>query len=447
MKVWRLSALIAFWLVSVTTLAGSQQSHDAFEDWASKRFIRVRTDDIDTTVSDLLPLRGVVGQARLVAYGEPTHGAHEPLAFRNRLFRFLVERMGFTAIAVESGLTESEAVNRYVTGGPGNLSDVVRNGISWGFGEFGENEELVAWMRSYNENPTHPRKVRFYGIDLSGSGNGAFPNARHAVDAALGSLRLRDAPVANSLDALLSPLLGRFSSDGYASLSSADRKQLATTLKKLGNALSDKGTRLHSPNTDATYSWSVQNARVAEQLRQMLEVYPPPSASPGIPPEAFRAEAVREAGMAENVQWALQLEAPAGRVLVFAHNNHVMNSTITGGAWSAFRVPPPAMGKFLRSALGDKLVIAGSASRVVEARNRVDSTSLDLALSQLSRSSFILDLRPARARPEILRWLSRSRPLHANGGDYVIVKPIGAFDAIVFVDTLTGARRSSSLIR
>ena len=44
--------------------------------------------------------RGLCDTAHVVAFGEPTHGAHEPLEARNRLFRFLVERMGFTAIAL-----------------------------------------------------------------------------------------------------------------------------------------------------------------------------------------------------------------------------------------------------------------------------------------------------------------------------------------------------------
>lgn len=89
----------------------------------------------------------------------------------------------------------------------------------------------------------------------------------------------------------------------------------------------------------------------------MLDVYPPPATSPGIPPDAFRAASARESGMAENVRWALEREGPDGRVLVFAHNNHVMNAPLTGGPWSAFREPSATMGIFARSALRDSLVI------------------------------------------------------------------------------------------
>src|SRR5690606_11694254 len=64
-------------------------------------------------------LGALVGEARVVAIGEPAHGAHEPLALRNRVFRQLVEQQGFTVIALETGLTESRALDAYVRDGPG----------------------------------------------------------------------------------------------------------------------------------------------------------------------------------------------------------------------------------------------------------------------------------------------------------------------------------------
>ncbi len=74
---------------------------DGFAKWAAAHALPVTTIDFAGNDSDLLPLESVMGTAHVVALGEPTHGAHEPLALRNRLFRFLVERMGFTAIALE----------------------------------------------------------------------------------------------------------------------------------------------------------------------------------------------------------------------------------------------------------------------------------------------------------------------------------------------------------
>jgi erythromycin esterase len=147
--------------------------------------------------------------------------------------------------------------------------------------------------------------------------------------------------------------------------------------------------------------------------------------------------------MAENVRWALEREGPDGRVLVYAHDAHVMNSTLTGGPWSVFREPPAMMGKSLRSALGDDLVIIGSAIGATSGGLPLvyqDSTSVDVALARARSGSYAIDLRGARDAPDAWRWLSQPHPLRANIATFAIVAPATAFDAMVFIDTLTPAR-------
>src|SRR5882762_7369931 len=120
MTLWRPLTLVGLSLLSSPSVACAQESSDALRDWAITRAIPIRTTDGETTAADLLPLKQLVGLARVVTYGEPTHGSHEPLAFRNRLFRFLVEQMGFTAIALESGFTESSSARSFIEGGEGD---------------------------------------------------------------------------------------------------------------------------------------------------------------------------------------------------------------------------------------------------------------------------------------------------------------------------------------
>ena len=69
-----------------------------------------------TSTLDLKPLTTVVGNARVIGLGEAEHGVHEFFAFRNRFLQFAVQALGVTAIAVESGYTESNAVDDYVLG-------------------------------------------------------------------------------------------------------------------------------------------------------------------------------------------------------------------------------------------------------------------------------------------------------------------------------------------
>lgn len=52
-----------------------------------------------------------------------------------------------------------------------------------------------------------------------------------------------------------------------------------------------------------------------------------------MPPGAWSAMSARDAAMADNVRWVLSREGPGGRVLVFAHNQHVKNAPTEGGVW------------------------------------------------------------------------------------------------------------------
>ena len=176
---------------------------------------------------------------------------------------------------------------------------------------------------------------------------------------------------------------------------------------------------------------------VAQQLNRMLERSPPMSPSSGIPPEAYGASQARDSGMAENVRWALEREGAAGRLVIFAHNAHVMNSLVEGGIWSAYKQPPQAMGKYLRSALGRDLVIIGGASGAAPSAR--DSAEVDGALSRVGLPRFMLDLRGVDGGA--LAWLSERHTIRANEMTVTIVTGRTAFDAMYYVDRLTASRQ------
>ncbi|HKG96003.1 MAG TPA: erythromycin esterase family protein, partial [Gemmatimonadaceae bacterium] len=200
--------------------AGRESDDARFARWAAPRALPIRSvEPGGDAAADLRPLASVIGAARVVALGEPTHGAHEPLAFRNRLFRYLVQELGFTAIALESGLTESRRIADFVAGGSGappadDAARVTLESMTWGFGNFAENAELVRWVRAYNADPAHRRKVRLYGIDLSlGGPHGSTPTPA-PIEAALAYLARVDAAAGRRVRARLAPYLSRLPGDG-----------------------------------------------------------------------------------------------------------------------------------------------------------------------------------------------------------------------------------------
>src|SRR5262245_37514906 len=118
--------------------------------------------------SELEPLRAIVGSARIVGLGEATHGSHEFFAFKRRALEYLVAELGFTDFAMETDWTQALAVDAFVSDGQGDLDSAVKalSGL-WRTEEY---RELLAWMRAWNADPAHARKVRFHGLDMGAPG-------------------------------------------------------------------------------------------------------------------------------------------------------------------------------------------------------------------------------------------------------------------------------------
>jgi erythromycin esterase-like protein len=121
--------------------------------------------------TDLDPLLERIGDARVVAIGEASHGTHEYYAWRAALTRRLVEERGFSLVAVEGDWPDCYRVNRSVRlragadEDPRDALDAFSRWPTWMWA----NEEVVdfcRWLRRHNAGRPEDRRVGFYGIDV-----------------------------------------------------------------------------------------------------------------------------------------------------------------------------------------------------------------------------------------------------------------------------------------
>jgi erythromycin esterase len=449
LSIARWSALVLLLFLATTSNAKAVQASDNFAlaSWAKAHATLIKLDESRITAPDFRSFNPLIGDAHVVALGEPTHGAHEPLAIRNTLFRYAVEKLGFTAIALETGLPESKAVAAYVAGGPGNVAQIVRDNFTWGFGSFQENVELVQWMRVYNANPAHRRKIRFYGIDLSlGGPSGSTPTAT-AIEQALAYLDAVDPASAQQMRLALSPFIARLPASPIP-FSRQDHDRLTAAIADLVSLFQRKRPHYLAVASKQPYDWAYRDAIVARPQDQEFRVVPDNVAGGGIPPAAWRAMSVRNESMAENVKWVLEQEGVNGRVLVFAHDMHIMNAPTSGGSWSVLERAPNSMGQYLRSMLGKDLAIIGifdsapSDSAAGENRSGSNRNFIEDAFGRIARAPFAIDLRQAVADRSTSAWLSQPHEFRVNNGDFLKVVPAEAFDVLVFVQHLTSSRQS-----
>ncbi len=110
-------------------------------------------------------LSSLPNMPQLLALGEPAHGVEAFPAWRNRIFRTLVEHHAYRSVAIESDVLAGLRVDAYVASGQGTLDEIMQRGFSHGFGEVNANRELIAWMRGFNADRDEADRVRFYGFD------------------------------------------------------------------------------------------------------------------------------------------------------------------------------------------------------------------------------------------------------------------------------------------
>lgn len=312
--------------------------------------------------TDLAPLRAAVGNARVLALGEPAHGVHEPLALRNHLIEYLVKELGFTAIAVEAAFPESRRLADYVAGGPGNVEEIVGEYRSWSSEPLEENLQLVRWLRAYNSDPRNAHPVHFYAVDLSYTGPWGSRPTPAALNVALAYLRRADSTSAESFDATFAPWLQRLA-DPTLSLTKPEHDTLTAAIDDLVAQLErERVSYIHTTNA-ADFTWAHWAAVVAQQTDRMFRVIPTEPPGDGVPRSAWRMVNARDSAMAQNVYRALQEEGPTGRLLVVAHNAHVQGAPTSGGPWASFERVPTSMGQHLRATFGGDLVIVGMSEK------------------------------------------------------------------------------------
>jgi erythromycin esterase len=406
--------------------------------WVKSNAIPISTVEPDNDNSDLQPLKSIIGTRRLVAYGEPTHGAHEPLAFRNRLFKYLVEEMDFNGIAIETGLSSSRLANDFVLGKPVNI-DLALKAFTYTFGTFDENKNLLLWMKDYNMDTTHQEKIHFYGMDMSQ--RDGFTSL--SIEKALNYIQQVDAKSFSKLQANFQPYLNHISSTKKEKkiFTSDEYNQFTTTIEDLIALLQRRRPEFIKLTSEVDFSWALQIAINLRQSDRTNRLAPIESAVHGKAPSDIGPFVnSRDVSMAENVKWALKRSGIGGKLMVFAHNGHVMKSKMKGGLYENVVQPPNALGMYLKSYFGNELFVIGTSS----AHNgeglptaNYKSGSLDHVLSQTEYKQYLLNLKTASTEPAILRWFSGARISRMNFTSYLNIVPMQAFDMILFIDKLT----------
>ena len=359
--------------------------HATLDNWIRQEAIPFSIDSseiFDASIDKVIV--SLDDSVQLLGFGEALHGGEDILVLRNRLFQRLVKTHGYSAIAIESSFPRARVVNDYVAGrGPASYEAVQDTGFGHGFGRLEANRELVEWMRSYNADPTHRVKLRFYGFDIPGLAAGiASPSqVLHFVLDYLVSIDSASGKVHRQLiDSLLGP-----DSDWENPAAMADPTKsvgLSPAATALRIATEDLIMELRTRRPELVarsdidrYLEALQYATVA---RELLNFHAASARKSG---ELYaRLLGIRDALMADNLAYIVGRELGRGKVLAYAHNSHLQR----GKAVLPWATWWPA-GSHLNEMFGPRYAVIGTAVGVSDANGivRPEPGTLEARLTAL----------------------------------------------------------------
>jgi protein-L-isoaspartate(D-aspartate) O-methyltransferase len=260
------------------------------------------------------PLFDRFANARVILLGEASHGTSEFYRARAAITRRLIERHGFTIVAVEADWPDAASLDRYVRDrpAPAHAEPPFRRFPTWMWRNT-DVEVFIEWLRDWNLQRPAENRAGFYGLDLY--------NLSASIRAVLDYLDRVDpaaAEVARSRYGCLTPwakapdAYGRVALiKGYAACEEAVVKTLREMLGKQLEYAGQDGENFLDATANARL---VKNAEVYYRT-----IYYGTADSWNL----------RDTHMFETLCALLAAKGPQAKAVVWAHNSHIGDASKT----------------------------------------------------------------------------------------------------------------------
>lgn len=306
--------------------------------------------------------------ADVVLLGEATHGTSEFYRARAAITRRLIEKHGFTVVAVEADWPDAARIDSYVrhhASRPRRGESFVRF-PTWMW----RNREVLQfadWLRSYNEGKSAERQASFHGLDVY-----SLSESMHAVLSYLDRVDPEASTKARARYGCLSPWQADPARYGQAVVHGGLDPCEPKVVQQLKEMLA---RRLDWIDRDGA-SWfdAAQNARIVRAAERYYRI---------MYEGANESWNLRDRHMFDTLQAVIAHRGFGTKAVVWAHNSHVGNAAATAMGWQGqFNI-----GELARIAYGDAAVLIGFGT----------DSGLVAAASDWGADMEVKSVRPARA--------------------------------------------------
>ena len=422
--------LAPVWFLLVLVTAARTADERRPEDWIRSHAIRLQSVEAGHGFDDMQPLAGVVGDARLVALGEATHGTREFFQLKHRMVEFLASQKGFTIFSIEANMPEAYRLNDFVLKGEGDPKQLLKGMYFWTW-DTDEFLKMILWMREFNRQGKG--RIQFTGFDMQ--------TPKLAMKIVQSFVATNDRSFETTVDPIYDEVTQRtrktWSDEESPSQKLSDHLMAGKCRDVIEHLDQNRAGFLQAGLEAETVDWVIQNARIVLQYALLQS-----------------GEQSRDQSMAENVEWIAD-HNPGAKIVLWAANGHVR--------YAPFPDFTPT-GRYLHERFGRGMVSFGfsfneGSFRAVETGRipreftvkPLPKGSLDRTLASAGIPLFALDLRDLPKDGPVARWFAKPHAMRNIGGVYSekggdSPDPIAstswpqAFDVIVFVDKTTASR-------
>jgi erythromycin esterase len=393
----------------------------AYTQWVQRNAKPIRSIGA-TDFSDLAFLKPILAGKRIVQLGESGHGVREFNQAKVRLIKYLHESLGYDVIAFESSLYACDRAGRQASAIPSGLA-LMRSCI---FGVW-HTEEVVELFDYIKQTQATSRPLILTGFDTQSSS--PFDRNRSRF-----------------LQSVVSRLDSAYARRVYATDSAADVSNGKADYMKLNEtrlvAFYDSlviWLRDREPQLVRSFANDPAAPALARQVAFSMSQFTRQMAAG----TSGRGTLIRDRGMADNLDFVLDVLHPGKKVMVWAHNFHIQHRGFAMGTVNTDSTRGPrTTGTYVAERRRAELYTIGLFmfrghgalnNRMVYPINPAASGSMEAILHRAPWRYSFVDLAGATRAPGT-EWMYRRITAREWGTTAQVIVPREEYDGILFID-------------
>lgn len=425
--------LVSIIILCIIVIGIKVKSKDDLVEHLKDHIIPIETTRANNGFEDLMPLKDILKDRKIIGMGESTHGTAEFFQMKHRMFEFLVEEMGFRLFVMEVQFGDGQVVNDYIVNGKGTLADCSVALKQW-TAKSNEVLDMIQWMRDFNVGKGIEDKVKFYGYDMQGI-DGNLSQIVPYIKKVNSKVKMDNDNLRDFYNPFYTP------KDNEIEILSKDTDKLYSDM------VANKDNYIKMTGKEK-YEIVLQNIEIVRQWINFTKEN-----------NFHKMFHLRESYAAENIRWISNYENE--KIMLWAHNGHIGNSY---KKTYIFDKKIESLGEILKNIYNDNYYsigfdfYKGSFTAVVQddlSKNYLKSSQKDSFAYKMMKTDIpigFLDINHAKEDKVLADFISSAIHINLIGAEYlgtVIRNPRileDTFDGIIFVKTTSASEFAEGLV-